>query len=132
MWRHPHCSSPSSVQFSPRQHSKSLPLSISVTPVSTPSNKPSAASHHGTSTKSIYSTRHTYQSVNQPMAQQVEQPRNRYKSDRISSLSIIQRLQEDTSRRTSQLQYIKKEQSTPIDQEGPVSSSSSSSNSPLQ
>ena len=45
LWGHPHRSSPYTVQFCHIQHSNAL--SLSVTPTSAPSSKPSAASHHG-------------------------------------------------------------------------------------
>ena len=47
LWGHPHCSSPSSVQFFARQHSNTL-------------SEPSAVSHHGTSTSRLHSTCHAY------------------------------------------------------------------------
>jgi len=66
---HPHCSSPSSAQLFARQHNNTL----SITQVSAHSPKPSAASHHGNSTRVFILLATPTKSANRPMAGQVEQ-----------------------------------------------------------
>jgi len=85
MWGYPRCSSPSSVQFSARQHSKthththSLSILLSRYPVSTHSSKPSAVSHHGTSTSRLHSTCHAYRICQLINGRAGQTARNQYK-----------------------------------------------------
>ena len=130
LWGHPHCKSPSSIQFSARQHDNtlSLPLSnpsLSVTRVhSQLQTKCSFPSQHLNT--SIHSTTYTYvicQWQGRSTAWSL------YKNGHVSS-QVIQRLHQEggTSRRTShpQLQevlassIIKNNWSVDQHQEGPV------------
>jgi len=96
LWGHPHCSSLSS---SP-PYSTTHTLSLSITPVSTHSSKPSAASHHGTSTRVFILLATPTKSAGQVEPRQVCIKRPRFQPE------IIQRLhqEEGTSGSTNQPQ----------------------------
>jgi len=128
MWGHPHCSSPSSIQLSARQHNNAL----SVTSVSVHSPKPSAASHHGNSTRVFILLATPTKSANRPMAGQVKQqqvcikksmfpawdhsmPISRMYINKDQSAATSRGTRQlGTSRRASQPQHIKNVHPSPI------------------
>ena len=88
MWGHPHCSSPSSIQFSTRQHSNTLSLSYPFLPVTwlcsqlqTDRSFPARNLN-----KSIHSTSHTYQICQLTNGRAGQRARSLHKKGHASSL----------------------------------------------
>jgi hypothetical protein len=91
LWGYPHCSAPSSAQFCARQHSNSLSLSpnlLSRYPVITHRSKPSAVSHHDTSTSQLHSTCHAYQICQLTNGRAGQTARSLYKKGHVFNRSF--------------------------------------------